>query len=329
MTHVRSDGPPRADGRRVLVFGASGFIGRRIVRAFSDAGAEVHAAGRDRGRIGEAVRSAGAGCTAWECDLLLPGAGAALVRRLAPDLVVNAAGYGVLPSERDPALLDRFGSGVPAELADAVAAGRGAGSLPALIHIGSAAEYGSAGGDLREDGPACPASPYGRSKLAGTLAVAARSRDRGLAAVVARAFTVYGPGEPAGRLLPTLLAARTAGTPVGLTAGTQRRDFTYVGDVAEAILRIASAPRSADPVVNVASGRLLTVREFAVEAARTLGIPESHLRFGTADARREEMDHDPVSNAKLLALVGWTPRTSVADGVARTLRATMPGGGRP
>jgi UDP-glucuronate decarboxylase len=133
-------------------------------------------------------------------------------------------------------------------------------------------------------------------------------------------FTVYGPGEHAGRLLPSLReAARSAGV-VPLTAGAQRRDFTYVEDVADGLLRLglvdhAFAPRA----LNLATGELHGVREFVEIAARELGIDRSRLQFGALPTRTEEMAHDPVSIESLSALVGWRPSTSIAEGVERTL----------
>ena len=76
-----------------------------------------------------------------------------------------------------------------------------------MIHVGSALEYGTARGNLNELTAPSPTTLYGRSKLAGTLRVCRAARRRGFRAVTARLFTVYGPGEQPGRLLPSLMAA--------------------------------------------------------------------------------------------------------------------------
>ncbi len=314
--------PPWLAGRRVLVLGASGFVGRWAAAAFAAAGADVVASARTPDAARAVLAAHALDLPVHRCDVEREGDVEALVAAVAPDVVVNVAGYGVRPEERDPAraaavnalLPERLGRALLGRPADAASDRR-----PELVHVGSAAEYGDAGGDLRESGPALPQSVYGRTKLAGTQALARLAEDEGLRCVVVRAFTVYGPGEPPGRLLPTLIAAAAAGRPSDLTEGLQRRDFTYVEDVAEALVRLAAVPAPAPPVVNAASGTLLAVREFVERAADVLGIERAALRFGAIANTREEMVHGPVNTESIVRLVGWRPATSVADGVRRTL----------
>jgi nucleoside-diphosphate-sugar epimerase len=108
---------------------------------------------------------------------------------------------------------------------------------------------------------------------------------------------------------------------VRLTSGDQRRDFTYVEDVADALLRLGRTATGPGEVVNVATGHLLTVRRFAEVAARVLGLADGQLVFGALPTRAEEMEHDPVNVSRLAVLTGWTPPTSVEDGIRRTVRA--------
>lgn len=72
-------------------------------------------------------------------------------------------------------------------------------------------------------------------------------------------------------------------------------------------------------MVNLATGRLTEVREFVVRAARVLGVAPDRLDFGALPTRAEEMQHDPVSIAKLQQLLNWAPRTSIAEGVRLTM----------
>jgi nucleoside-diphosphate-sugar epimerase len=138
--------------------------------------------------------------------------------------------------------------------------------------------------------------------------------------VTARLFTVYGPGEHSGRLLPSLLEAARTGTPLKLTAGTQKRDFTYVGDVAEGLLRLGLAAANLGEIVNLATGQLLSVRSFAETAARILHIPHRSLIFGFVQTRhQEETVHSEVALGLLRRLIGWVPPTSIDDGIRNTL----------
>jgi nucleoside-diphosphate-sugar epimerase len=175
---------------------------------------------------------------------------------------------------------------------------------------------------LREDGATQPTTVYGKSKLRGTQAVEECCPALGLRGLTARLFTVYGPGEHAGRLLPSLLEASRSRQPLDLTAGIQRRDFTYVEDVADGLLRLGlTTDVKPGVVVNLATGELVSVRNFIELAASILDIPRANLRFGAISTRLEEMEHDVISIERLRGLLaGWTPPTGIEEGIRYAVR---------
>jgi nucleoside-diphosphate-sugar epimerase len=294
--------PSAYAGTRTLVLGASGFIGRHVARALERAGATVARPGRA------------------EADLARPGAAEALIGELRPTITFNLAGYGIDRTERDAGLAQRINADLVKELTYAVAACRDdEWTGQHLVHVGSALEFGTVAGDLSDPWHCRPTTLYGRTKLAGSEHVVGAVQRGDLRGLTARLFTVYGPGERAGRLLPSLLAAAGA-EDLPLTAGLQQRDFTFVGDVAEGLLRLGARPEIVElGALNLATGRLETVRSFAERAAAVLGIPGERMKFGALPTRPEEMNHDPVSIELLRRLVGWAPATSIEDGVRRTV----------
>jgi nucleoside-diphosphate-sugar epimerase len=191
-----------------------------------------------------------------------------------------------------------------------------------IVHTGSALEYGTSTGDLSEASTPAPTTLYGQTKLAGTRSLQRDSRSMKLNSVTARLFTVYGPGEHAGRLLPSLLEAARNGNPVDLTEGKQQRDFTYVEDVVEGLLRLGITNTLPGDIVNVATGHLTSVRQFVETAARIMGIPDDHLHFGDLPTRVEEMQHKPVAVHKLKQLTSWIPSISIAEGIKLTCQRT-------
>lgn len=274
---------PVPPSRPLLLLGASGFLGGAL-RARLGPPAALHAP------------------TRRDLDLLDLAALEHTVRTERPSRVVNCAGYGVRPGQEDPALADAINRQLPAWLA------RHAGCP--VLHLGSVAEL---------PGPEVPETAshaeshtlYGRTKHAGTRAVVEAG------GTVARLFSVYGPGEPAHRLLPSLVRAAAQGTALELTDGAQRRDFTFVDDVVEALAALAERPLAG--VVNVATGRLTTVRAFAEEAARQLRLPAAALRFGALPTRANELTHLPPPVERLRAHLGTVPSTTVAHGIRRSL----------
>jgi nucleoside-diphosphate-sugar epimerase len=320
--------------RSALVLGASGFVGRWVARRLSASGTELHLAVRDPARARPVFSAYAIEGFAHPIDLRQADQVRELIARVRPATVFNLAGYGVDRAERDEAAAFQLNRDLPAVVAEALLemdaealAEMDAQGLvdadeearPGLVHVGSALEYGRAAGDLDETTEPRPDTLYGTSKLAGTRAVEAAHAE-GLRAVTARLFMVYGPGEHAPRLLPTILAARGGTDRIPLTEGLQRRDFTYVDDVAEGLVRLARTTGRSAPTVNLATGRLHRVRDFVEVAAEEAGIEPSRLGFGDLPGRASEMQHEPVAVERLRqALGGWTPETAPREGVRATL----------
>ncbi len=307
-------------GRKVLVTGATGFVGRWTARLLSRAGARAWLVARERERLATIAGAYGLDGTSVVADLAEAGALEALVREIRPHVLVNLAGYGVDPSERDDAAGRRLNVELVAEAAEAASrwcdadGWRGA----RLVHVGSAFEYGLLQGEIDEESAPDPNTSYGALKLEGTRVVEAATRN-GLRAVTARIATVYGPGEHPRRLFPSLIAAARAGEPFEMTTGVQERDFTYVRDVAEGLLRLGSLPEPEGPVVNLNTGVLTPVRRFAEIAARALGMPDGWLRVGALPTRPDEVWQGRVRPDRLARATGWRPTTTVTEGIRATI----------
>jgi nucleoside-diphosphate-sugar epimerase len=308
-------------GIRAVVLGSSGFIGRWVARELCKRGAHVHLVVRDRHAVKKTFVEYDIKGEVFEMDLVKPDCLPTLLHEVRPSITFNLAGYGVDPSERDEETAYKTNSNLLETLCSAVAEARDP-QWPGqdLVHVGSALEYGTIHGNLAEDSTPSPTTSYGKSKLAGTSLLARNCRTQQLSGLTARLFTVFGPGEHSGRLLPSLIEAARIGNPVPLTAGAQERDFTYVADVADGLLRLGltTTPQPGE-VVNLATGRLTSVRSFAETAARILGITQDRLRFGAKPMRSQEMQHAAVTVERLRRLTSWKPTTSVEAGIRQTL----------
>jgi len=306
----------------VMVLGADGFLGRWIARTLTRAGVVPHLGVLDPAAAQPVFQRYGVGGQVHGVDVRAPGALEELLGRLRPALVVNAIGYGVAPSEKraeDAALAHQLNADLPVRLVRALAAVPVSGwQGRRVVHIGSVYEYGQIGGHLPEEAEPHPIGLYGQTKLAGTLALQAACASLNVPGLTARICQVYGPGEHPGRLLPLLLAARTSGVLPPLSRGTQRKDFTYVEDVAEGLLRLALSAGPPGEVVNLATGRLATVAEFVRMAAQVLHLPPHIVKLQNP-VSDNELVHEAVAIERLRARTGWTPGTDLPLGLQRTL----------
>ena len=293
-------------GAHVLVMGASGFIGRWVAKELTGAGARVTSAVRHPQSFKTVAKQWAITGDVVEVDALDLDDVRQMLESARADIVFNLVGYGVDRSETDVGVMDRLNCDLVRHIAEVL---RGLPASPKwvgrrLVHAGSALEYGLVSGMVREDMMPMPHTDYGRTKLAGSVALSdAASPD--VDAVTARAFTVFGPGEHRGRLLPTIREAAAAGTTVRLSAGTQRRDFAYVEDVAQGLLRLGLSSGTSGEVVNVATGRLTSVREFAEAAARVAGLDLQRLEFGAEPIRSDEMEISGVDVERFRQATGW------------------------
>ena len=301
-------------GVRVLVTGGTGFVGRALVDRLAGTGCDLYVGARRPDAARDIFSGLGAPIRVLDLSADRPASIRRAVNEARPALLFNLAGYGVSPSERDPREASLVNAEFPVLLAREIASiDPGSWRGARLVHTGSALEYGTASGDLREDTTPRPTTLYGRTKLEGWLGL----RDLGMPAISARLFSVYGPGERAGRLLPALIEGATTGRHLPVTEGGQRRDFTFVDDVAEGLLRLGLVGQTSC-VVNLATGRLDTVRSFIQTAVEALSMDPELIGWGELETRREEMRHDPVNVDRLAGLLDWRPPTTLRAGIEQT-----------
>jgi len=311
-----ANGTGSADGRaagggtarrvRLVVLGASGFLGRHVRQRARAEGLDVVTAGRSP------LPDSPAHCLV---DLAGqdPARLAETLSTLAPDVVVNCAGATSGPPEA-LAAVNVTGT------YDLVRAMLMAGRPARLVHLGSAAEYGPGepGTAVAESVPPRPASAYGATKLAGTHLVEL-GHAAGLDAVVLRVFNPVGPGAPdgilPGRLVTEFRRALTDGSEVQLGPLDAVRDFVDARDVADAVIAAALAPGPA-AVINVASGQGQPARTLVRELAAISGY-DGPVHENTDGSPRSAVSSWQQADIGLARRVlGWQPRRGLGESLA-------------
>jgi nucleoside-diphosphate-sugar epimerase len=301
-------------GARILVTGGGGFCGSAIAAALARSGHDVVATVRPGRRPVTPILGQ---VETVECDLTDPDAVADLLAWVRPDSCVHAAAAGARERCDDLELLVRTNVSATTSLVGMLADV----GATRVVTLGSSSEYGSPAGAMTESSPPSPDDLYGLSKLAGGLAALAIGRARGLATTHLRLFSVYGPGEAAGRLVASLTRAIAERRPIALTGGRQVRDFVFIDDVVDATLHALVAPTPVVGTFNVGTGIETSVHELAQLACALAGGDVSLLRFGELPYRADERFSWRADTRLAAHQLGWKATTSLRAGLAQTLAA--------
>ena len=302
---------------RWLVTGGAGFIGSHLAQALLARGETVRIA--DDLSTGKASNLA-----------VLDGAAEILTGDLADidvaraavdgvDLVLHQAATPSVPrSVADPLTSHR--ANLDATLALLVAA-RDAG-VRRVVYAGSSSAYGDTP-DLpkHEDMVPRPMSPYALQKLVGEQYLQLFTALYGLETVTIRYFNVFGPRQdpssPYSGVIALFITRLLAGEPPIITGdGGQTRDFTYIDNIVEGVLRAAVRPQAAGQVINVATGRRISINELAQTLLRLFDSPLTPVYI---ESRAGDVRDSLADLGRARELLGYEPHVSFEDG----LRATV------
>jgi nucleoside-diphosphate-sugar epimerase len=297
---------------RVLLTGASGFVGSHVLARFLHAGEHTVAIVLRPGRAPHRIRHHLASVEIIAGDLARPQALAEPVRRFAPELVLHAAWAAPNTKNRDSAEhADHVSHTIElVKLAHAAGARH-------FVGLGSQAEYGAAANQADEEQPARPTTLYGTAKLCAGLLAGKLCATLGIRFAWLRLFAAYGPGEDPDWLIPSMCRAFLAGQRPATTRGEQVWDYLYVEDAAEAVHRVATSP-SATGIFNLGSGRGHTVRE-VIERVRDLVDPGAPIGLGERPYAPDQVMHMEAKIDRLSLATGWRPEIDLATGLRRTV----------
>jgi nucleoside-diphosphate-sugar epimerase len=274
---------------RVVVTGASGFIGRDVVTALQARGDKVVAV-EHRWTTTE--------------DFL---------QQIAPGPIDRCIHLGWQLAPNDAATnLTNFQSSL--QLLSALSKS-GCGHF---LGVGSGVEYAPQNRPCRESDPVGPTDAYGLAKAALMSLLESESAPVGFPNAWARVFTAVGPGERSGRLFSATVRGALLGTPVPLTSGEQAIDVVAVDDVAAGLLSISDA--RLDGTWNVSTGSPHQVFDLAQRLATRAGDP-SVLRFGALPQRPGERRVFSGSPERLEMATGWRARIGIDELVDRMVSA--------
>ena len=299
-----------------VVTGGAGFIGSHLVEELVRRGERVRVA--DNFSTGKRSNLEHLpGVEVVEGDLAEPAVAAAACR--GAEYVLHQAAIPSVPrSVADPITSNR--ANIDATLNVLVAA-RDAGARR-LVFAGSSSAYGdTATLPKHEEMPVQPLSPYALQKVVGEQYLALFTRLYGIETVTIRYFNVFGPRQdpssPYSGVISLFASALLDGRrPAICGDGGQTRDFTYVANVVDGVLRACAAPDVSGQVINVATGGRIRINDLCRAMAALVGVPfePEYVAPRPGDVRDSQAD---ISRAR--RLLGYEPRVPFEEGLQRTM----------
>ena len=289
--------------QRVLITGASGFIGSHLCQRLLDEGAEVHAIYRTQ------TPPQDSGARWWQADLSDEASVRALFRDVRPEVIFHLASH-VKGAPNLEHLLPTFRSNLQSTVnLLTLAAEKG---CRRMVITGSLAEPEVENGEL------FPSAPYAAAKWASSGYARMFHALYKLPVVIARVFMVYGPAQQdLTKLIPYVTLSLLRGEKPKISSGGRPVDWIYVSDVIDGFMALGQAQGIDGGTFDLGSGKLVSIRDL-VEQLAVIVDPRAKVEFGALADRPLE----PTRLAKVaetFASIGWKPRVELQDGLERTV----------
>ncbi len=284
---------------RVLLTGASGFLGRRVLPLLGDH--QVLCLSREPGRVPRTR-----GVEGLQADLGSDGEWVGEVARFQPDWCLHLAWEG-LPDYSLARCRMNLDAGI--RLVDAVAQA----GVTRMVVAGSCWEYGRAAGAVAETHFPVEPGVFAATKLALQTVLESAARSAGFEHRWARVFFVYGPGQRPTSLMPSVRAACREGRAPDIREPATLQDFVHVDDVAAALVALLST-KGESGVFNVGSGEPTSVGEVANLVADYYQRPRPFPHVPAGGGFWADMH-------RTTSVTGWRAGIPMADGITRTLHA--------
>jgi len=302
-------------GDRILITGATGFVGACLAHRLAAAGCELHILIR---RDSNRWRIAGLAGRMTEhiCDLTDAAAVERCVTAIRPDVICHLATYGGFASQQDArAIVEANLLGTMNLLSACAKVG-----FRLFINTGSSSEYGEKRHAMSEGDLPEPVGVYGVSKVASTLYCRSEAAAKGLPVLTLRLFSPYGPWDDPQRLVPFAAVRLLEGESPRLSSPASVRDYVYIDDVVDCYHSLISgtAVAAGDGIYNIGSGRQSSIGDVVAELERLAGTGVRAV-WGERPAARPEPAVWMADISRAREQLGWEPRTSLHDGLAATV----------
>jgi len=302
---------------RVLITGATGFIGSHLARRLASESIEVGIIKRDNSDTWRIKDLLGKLAT-YDVDIRDTRNIARAVADFKPQAICHLATYYTMEHQPQeiPLLADTNYLGTLNLLEAAKES-----SVRLFVNTSTCFVYKESNDKLAENAPLSPLNLYALTKIHAEQACTHYAEKYGLRAISFRIFPPYGPSDHERRLIPYSIKSLLEGKIPKMTTGNQRWDFIYVDDIVDAYFKVLSAPElpHRHEIFNIGTGHTVSIREVAARIREITGAT-AEPDWGAVPHRSNEVWHTCADISKVVKTLGWHPKTPIiGEGLERTV----------
>lgn len=300
-------------GRKILVTGASGFIGSHIAKRMVRENARVSVFARetsDLWRLDEEKND----IAVYRADIRNFDQLDLQIGKIQPDYVFHMAAYGVDSRQKDWIVATNTNIVGTIHLIKSLQRV----GCEKILHIGSCMEYGDKKEMVDENAALEPFNIYGSTKAAATIMAHQLAAEINIPIVTLRAFGIFGENEGSHKFFPHIILSLLNGSAVDLTACEQYRDYCYIENIIDGFVLAAKDKSCNNTILNIGSGTIQQLRTYVDMVCRLMNNTTKP-NYGAVPYRKDEVwkPHPDISRIK--THLKWAPKISLEEGLKRTI----------
>lgn len=299
----------------ILITGASGFIGSNLARKLVKSKNQISVIYRKQSNLWR-IKDIISDLDVHMVDLDNFNALKQKIKKIKPDIVYHFATYGVYPSQTSITTMIKTNITCTINLMHVL---NDYGTLDKFVNLGSSFEYGPKTNAIKENQCVNPVSPYSITKVSQTQFAKYYATKYNFSIVTLRLFYPYGMYEQPGRLISDIMSATIQNKILSLSSPYPRRDFIFIDDVINALLKVTKTPKINGEIFNIGGGREYSVGEIVNLVQK---ITHKDIQISYDDKNQRDFDklggRGFTNLEKTKKILNWKPTHSIKQGLAKT-----------